>query len=448
MSEQPPSECLADESAERFFRAGDVEADDLLDLPFAAGLDGPGSPVSEPVFYWERPSEEEGWLAVGAVAAIQAEGADRMRVIRRRVRELLANAMPEAGHVVAPRVVGGFGFAPEAPGTRRWREFPAAWFVLPRKLWLRRGRRITLIECTSPGPDVPSGASLSWTGTGEGAGDEDGGEWDRRVRRVLRDIDSGRLEKVVLSRTRTLDTPPRSLLDVLRRLREARSECVTFAFKPGETTFFGSTPELMVERQAGRFVCPALAGTSARGADEASDRARAQALFSSEKNRREHEAVVAGIRAALKPFGVRLEVESEPHVIRLPEALHLRTPISGRGAEDLDVLALASALHPTPAVCGTPRAAAAAWLRQHESDRGWYTGGIGWMDAAGDGEVVVALRSALAADDRLHLFAGAGIVAGSDPSDEFRETTQKMEAVRASLDGTKGTLPRVQAVGA
>lgn len=445
MSGRPPSGSSADASAERLFRACDVAADDLLDLASAAGLDAPGSPVAEPILYWERPSEAEGWLAVGAVAAITAAGPDRMRIVRRRVRELLANAMPEAGHVVAPRVVGGFGFAPEPPGSRRWREFPAAWFILPRKLWIRRGRRVTLIECTSPGPDVRCG-SLPLPAR-EGCNDEDRIDWSRRVRRVLDEIDSGRLEKVVLSRTRTRDPLPVSLLEVLRRLRAARTECVTFAFKPGETTFFGSTPELMVERQAGRFVCPALAGTSARGTDEASDRARARALLASEKNRREHQAVVAGIRAALKPFAVRIEAEPEPHVIRLPEALHLRTPISGRGAEDLDVLALASALHPTPAVCGTPRAAAAAWLREHEPDRGWYTGGIGWMDAAGDGEMVVALRSALVADNRLHLFAGAGIVAGSDPDDEFRETAQKMEAVRVSLDGANATLPRPQAVG-
>ena len=252
-------------------------------------------------------------------------------------------------------------------------------------------------------------------------------------------------DKIVLSRRRSFAPVRPPLLDVLRRLRSARPECVTFACKPAATIWFGSTPEIMVERQEGAFFTPALAGTIRRSGDECVDRERTRELLSCPKNRREHAAVVAGIRGALAPLGVQFDPAQEPHVITLPEALHLRTPISGRGVEEHDVLALAAALHPTPAVCGTPRAEAARLLHREEPDRGWYTGGIGWMDAAGDGEVVVALRSALLADAALSVFAGAGIVAGSDPHAELAETELKMSAMLEPLRAATAGFPQFDA---
>jgi isochorismate synthase len=423
------------------FRSRAVPVPDLLDLPEAEILGDASSPAPEPVFYWEHPSADEAWLAVGSVCEFVAAGPDRLREVRRAARAVLARSLPAPGETAAPRVVGGFAFAPDAVAGRRWREFPPAWFFLPRRLWLRHGRRCTLIEClgeASPRAVLPSHA-------GQDTSDESAESWEARVSAALDRIAARRLDKIVLSRARTFAPVRPPLLDVLRRLRSARPECVTFACKPAATTWFGSTPELMVERQEGAFFTPALAGTIRRSGDERVDRERTRELLACAKNRREHAAVVAGIRSALAPLGVQLDPAQEPHVITLPEALHLRTPISGRGAEHHDVLALAAALHPTPAVCGTPRAEAARLLHDEEPGRGWYTGGIGWMDAAGDGEVVVALRSALLADDMLSVFAGAGIVAGSDPHAEFAETELKMSAMLAPLRAATPGFPQLDA---
>lgn len=438
MTTPPPFETPGAPAEDLLFRSRAVPVHDLLDLPAAEMLADASGPAPEPVFYWEHPSADEAWLAVGSVCEFVAAGADRLRDVRRAARAVLARSLPAPGETAAPRVVGGFAFAPDAAAGRRWREFPPAWFFLPRRLWLRQGRRCTLVECL----DEATPRTVFPSHTGRESADEATESWEARVGAALDHIATGHIDKIVLSRRRSFAPVRPPLLDVLRRLRSTRPECVTFACKPAATTWFGSTPELMVERQEGSFFTPALAGTIRRSGDERVDRERTRELLACPKNRREHAAVVAGIRGALAPLGVQLDPAQEPHVITLPEALHLRTPISGRGAEEHDVLTLAAALHPTPAVCGTPRAEAARLLHDEEPDRGWYTGGLGWMDAAGDGEVVVALRSALLADAALSVFAGAGIVAGSDPHAELAETELKMSAMLAPLRAATPGFPQ------
>lgn len=429
----PTDASAAAESApERLFRTRAVAVTDLLDLDEVRILDDPQACAAEPAFYWEHPGADEAWFALGAVASFVASGPERLATVRAAARAALARALPAPGETAAPRVVGGFAFAPGSGPDLRWREFPPAWFFLPRRLWLRSGRRCTVIECI----DAPVSTTVAAAAAAAPAApeaDETEARWFARVRAALHRIDGGELDKIVLSRSRRIPAARPPLLDVLRRLRQLRPECVTFACKPGATTWFGSTPELLVERQEDAFFSPALAGTVRRSGDPRVDGERGRALRLCPKNRREHAAVVDGIRAALRPLGVRLDPPQEPHLFALPEALHLRTPITGHGAAEHDVLALAAALHPTPAVCGTPREAAAALLHAEEPGRGWYTGGVGWMDAAGDGEVVVALRSGLLADDALTLFAGAGVVAGSEPRAEFEETETKMGALLGPL---------------
>ena len=419
-------------AASHLFRSERVAVADLLDLEAARSIDAENA--TEPVFYWEHPSEDEAWLAHGAVAHFIGRGHHAVERARRKAVAALQRALPAPGETAAPRVVGGFAFAPEIEPEAGWSGYPPAWFFLPRRLWIRQGSRCELIECedsagVAPAPRAAPGRLV----------DEADSAWCERVEAALADIGRGTFDKVVLSRSRSFPGLRPTLRSVLATLRSTRPQCYTFALRTHGSVFFGSTPELLVERQIGRFVCPALAGTSRRSGDPQRDAELAEALLACPKNRREHAAVVAGIRAALAPLPLRLDADQDPHVIELPEAIHLRTPIAGRGAEALDVLQLASVLHPTPAVCGAPRDAAATLLRRTEAQRGWYTGGIGWMDAAGDGEIAVGLRSALIADGSLSVFAGAGIVAGSEPRAELEETRIKMEAMLAPLRATAET---------
>ncbi len=401
---------------------------DLLELDDVRQLDTHA--ITPPVLYWEHPDRREALLAVGSAQDFVASGAQRFETVGSAIREVLARLREPADMPVLPRVVGGFAFAPQNAGSGIWEEFPSTWFFLPRRLWLRRQGRCFRVDIDTGSGLLPHvGARPYAPHVFEGAS-----AWRRRVDLVLDMIARGEIEKLVLSRQRRLHNRPASFIAVLRALRDTRPSCVTFACKPATSVFLGSTPEVMVRRTGTHFSAPALAGTTRRGRTAASDRERGLGLLASAKIQREHAAVVDGIRAALQPLALVLDPAGKADVLTLPEALHLLTPVSGQIHGDLNVLQLAAALHPTAAVCGTPRAAAARYLQHAEAGRGWFTGGIGWMDADGDGEIDVALRSALATQEDLLLFAGAGIVRGSDAASELDETEAKMDAVLGAFE--------------
>jgi isochorismate synthase len=256
------------------------------------------------------------------------------------------------------------------------------------------------------------------------------------VRRAVRRLRDRELEKVVLARTLRLTSDvafdPAALL---RRLAARDPNGYTFAVDIADgRTLVGASPELLVSRRGRTLVANPLAGSVPRAADPAEDRRRAAALLASAKDRREHAVVVDAVAGALRPLCTRLDVPAGPELTSTASMWHLSTVVTGEVADPaISALTLASALHPTPAVCGTPRAAARAAIADYETfDRGFYTGMVGWGDAAGDGEWVVTIRCAVAEGTTLDLYAGAGVVAESDPEAELAETTAKF---RTMLDG-------------
>jgi menaquinone-specific isochorismate synthase len=216
---------------------------------------------------------------------------------------------------------------------------------------------------------------------------------------------------------------------------EAYGDCKRFAIQRGQAVFVGASPERLVLRHGRAVETDALAGTARRGADEA---AIQRALMDSPKERREHRLVVEAIARVLGQRCSTIDVPDEPRIRTLRNVHHLWTPIRGALREPLHVLSLVEALHPTPAVCGTPRDTAFAWIAAHEPvGRGWYTGAVGWFDAAGDGEFAVAIRAGVLGAREAWLYAGAGIVEGSDPRSEFAETRAKQAPMLSAL----GLLP-------
>ena len=394
-----------------------VDATDLLDGDDAAILDGDTDDVA---FFWHDATTDRSMLAAGAVRHFVGNGPGDLARVASGIRSALADA--EGSRPGGLAALGGFAFADQPPG--RSAPLPGCWFFVPRRLWRRENGTTRLVEIDAPSAEPPMFGRVEVQ--------EPGGDWDSTVASALERIRAGSLAKVVLSRGRRLPRPAASLRQLLRHLRATRPRCVTFALRWGTTAFFGSTPEWIAHVDASVLRAPALAGTHPRGLTPEEDENRAAELLACLKNRREHRAVVDGIVASLARLGVQPEVD-DTRVLRLPEAMHLRTEISARVPAGLDVLRVASELHPTPAVCGTPRAAAAEFLRRHEGDRGWYTGGVGWMDARGRGDVVVGLRSALRDAEGLTVRAGAGIVSGSDARSEFAETELKMQALLATL---------------
>lgn len=245
------------------------------------------------------------------------------------------------------------------------------------------------------------------------------------------------LQKVVLSRSVTVTlSGPLSLSLVLRRMRVHEPNCTIFSMPVPDGTFFGASPESLVARQGPRVSCHPLAGTIARGTTARRDADAQRWLAGSAKDHREHRFVVEDIAAVLTPLCTTLTVPAEPSLVAFRSVAHLGTRIEGRLAAPTSVLELVHKLHPTPAVGGTPREAALATIADGEPvRRDYWAGPVGWVDAAGNGEWVIGIRSARLHEDTqsVTLQAGAGVVADSVPQDEGTETNIKLATVLESL---------------
>jgi isochorismate synthase len=265
-------------------------------------------------------------------------------------------------------------------------------------------------------------------------------EWHDLIDSIRGGIRSGEYSKVVAARRSTLRlSPAPEPARVLSRLDQLAARCTRFSLRIGARTFVGATPERLVRRAGRRVSTEAIAGSISAAVVGAAER-----LTESHKDLAEHRYVVDAIASVLEPLASTLSVGATPEVRKLRHILHLRTPIEAELASDVHILELVSRLHPTPAVGGVPTEPALDWITSRESaERGWYASPFGWVDERGDGEMVVALRSALIHGDRVHLYAGAGIVDESDPALEYEETEVKMAGMRLALglDGASTSSP-------
>ena len=258
-------------------------------------------------------------------------------------------------------------------------------------------------------------------------------QWAHAVAVAVGRISAGALRKVVLARdVFATAAGPIDARVLLRRLAARYPDCFTFSC----ANLVGATPELLVRRQGSEVTALILGGTSPRGAQPAEDAALGAALLASAKNTEEHAYAVASVRDALAPLCAELDIPSRPSLLKLANVHHLGTSVRGTLARDRSVLSLAGALHPPAAVCGTPAETALELIRELEHmERGRYAGPVGWVDAHGNGEFGIALRCAELDGRRARLFAGCGIVAGSDPVAEVAETEVKFLPMRQSLQG-------------
>ena len=405
-----------------------------------------------PLFYWESPDGEVvmGW---GAVAWFRSHGASRFTGARAWITRLAAEATL-TGAPRGPRpesylvALGGFAFDPEGA----WGAgFEPAAFVVPRVLIHHRPDvgpiRILWKRADDPADGGVGGAPDSaprhgWTpevpcGALDGSFESEAA-WADAARGAVEAVESGAMEKVVLARRVLADLPVGfDPLDLLERLRDRHPGCYRTYFDFGlGGAYIGASPERLVTLRGVRVWSDAIAGTAVRPADPAAEREAIEALRASAKERNEHELVVRHIREALEPLANELNVEAEPDAQRLRGLLHLRTRITGKMPKGSHILPLAERLHPTPAVAGTPRDAALAWIAAREpGDRGWYAGPVGWMTAGGDGDFAVGLRGAFITGRRALVAAGAGIVPGSVPALEWKETEGKLSAMLDAVEG-------------
>jgi menaquinone-specific isochorismate synthase len=340
-------------------------------------------------------------------------------------------AVPGSG----PVAFGSFTFDPASDGSV---------LVVPRALLGRRAGRAwftTIGDGRDPlsrdplarGPVMPVGPQTAPTEIRWQDGSLTALRWEQAVADAVARIRAGDLSKVVLARDqRATAAQPIDVRVLLRRLASRYPDCYTFAC----AGLVGATPELLVRRDGQRISSLVLAGTAPRGSSPAEDAALGAAMLASAKDVEEHEYAVASVRDALAPLCSRLDVQPRPSLLALANVQHLATKVTGTLAGDRSALSVAAALHPTAAVCGTPTDAAMDLIRELEGmDRGRYAGPVGWVDAHGNGDWGIALRCAEIDGPRARLFAGCGIVAGSDPAAELAEAQPKFRPMQHALEG-------------
>ena len=262
-------------------------------------------------------------------------------------------------------------------------------------------------------------------------------EWKNRVAKAVSKIKNGDLEKVVLARDLIAkNSEPISKRDLISFLSSNYPSTWVFMV----ANLIGATPELLVRLNKSLVTSRILAGTIRKSGDEAKDLGLAASLAKSSKDLEEHEYAVRSVADALAPYCSSTNVPESPFVLHLANVMHLATDVTGvinEATTPIDIFALISSLHPSAAVCGTPTEAASAVINElEEMNRGRYAGPVGWIDARGDGEIGIALRTGELSDDQqsMRIFSGCGIVAGSNPEDELAESQAKLSPMRTALE--------------
>jgi salicylate biosynthesis isochorismate synthase/menaquinone-specific isochorismate synthase len=419
---------------------------DLLDLVSAARDNG------HEVLLIERPMPDavsiaalgkafdlvatEGGVALedagGTVIDYEA-GADRLQAASGLWRRL-------CNSLGSPIAVGGFAYRPDRDPRGPWSGFPALLLRVPALAVTRvRGRTYAtaaaadaeaLLELNATGVRAPAARKLTVSSVRNPVA------WAAAVGSASARLRAGDAAKVVLAReVLARGDGVVSAAMVARSLRAAYPSCFTYLITGADgTAFAGASPELLIRRSGRRAFSQPMAGSVARGATEAEDERLARELQASSKDAVEHRIVSDFVVDALRPFAQSVSARP-PEVVRFTNIQHLATSVTAELVEPAaDVLQLAAALHPTPAVGGWPRQAADALIDELEAmERGWYAGAVGWVDSLGDGEFAVALRCGLLWEDGARLYAGVGVMPDSDPARELEETELKFKALLMAL---------------
>ncbi|OVE86303.1 isochorismate synthase [Natronolimnobius baerhuensis] len=452
---------------------------ELADVSFGAITDAEfdGDEASELRLQWATPDGLE-IVGRGVAARLTATGPTRFDDIHQQASNLFADLEHDGPAIARPRAFGGFAFhdshdtvaeydetatsdtadtADTDARNSHWQGFDAASFVVPRvfvtrsdtddltgnaKIWLtavgtdasetsdrleRWDERLADLPAMQPSGTSPGVAATERTTTRE--------QWAGQVDAALERIATDRLRKVVLAQALSVDLEDEiDVASTLERLRRRYPNCYRFLISGHDgSTFFGAPPERLVSKRGDRVETEALAGSAPRGEAPEEDEAYADEMLASDKLDREHDLVVEAIRDQLEGLASELYI-GDRGIRKLATIQHLQTPIEATLAADRHVLELVEGLHPTPAVGGMPPEAAWETIRDTEPfDRGWYASPIGWFDANGDGEFAVGLRSGVATADRVTLFAGNGIVADSDPDEEWEEVQLKFRPILDEL---------------
>ncbi|MEO0376146.1 MAG: isochorismate synthase [Cyanobacteria bacterium P01_A01_bin.17] len=413
-------------------------------------------------FYWEQRSQQIAIAATEPVLQLQIDGPQRFTQAQRFICTSLVDTvtagaldLPCAG----PHFFCSFTFFDETQ--RETQLFPAATVFLPR--WqvarvreqavlvanLLVDAQTNLVQLTDEvwrqwqqlrSPQTNGRGVLSAKLSSPMAADypvlTETERFTTAVKNILQDIKAQGLQKLVLAHTLDVTVPePPPLGHTLATLRDRYPDCYVFSVSNGKgQAFMGASPERLIELCDRNLVTDALAGSAPRGQNLAEDTHLGAQLLGNPKDNHEHQVVLDFIQNCLWELGIQSQVSSPPHLLQLPNIQHLRTLVTAKVPQNLHLLEILEALHPTPAVAGAPQRIAQQQIRKHETfERHLYAAPIGWVDHQGNGEFTVGIRSALIDGCLTRLYAGAGIVAGSDPQRELAEIQLKLHTLLDAL---------------
>ena len=469
-----PTESLLSNLREGVERALDRDGRTLVSVTVEVEIEDPCAAVfasrlaSDRWFCWEQPDRGFALAGLGVAHEVVSRGRERFADVARECLRTGGDAvLDEPSGLPAgagPVWLGGFAFAAGGGGSSTWSSLPPASMVLPELSLCRIAGAtfltVNAIVGTGPLPSPDSGRQGGLVAESTpvaaiearlaGLRDEPlplldphptapakirsarpPREFEAAVEAATTRIEAGEMTKVVLAREVIVEAAAaHDTAALFGAMREQFPSCFCFCCGTPEAAYVGASPELLVRRAGASVSTVALAGSTRRSSDPAVDDHLGEQLLRSDKNRREQRIVAERIVRALRPHAVWVEAAAEPEIVKVANIQHLATPVIAQLAEPHSAVELAGMLHPTPAVGGEPWPQAATAIAELEGmDRGWYAGPVGWMDATEDGEFCVALRSALLRDREAHLFAGVGVVAGSDPAAELAETEVKLQAL-------------------
>lgn len=408
-------------------------------------------------FYWQNAKQTLTLVGIGHAHVLKSDANEgRFNEISEKWRALCTGLIKEDKDI-SPVLFGGFSFDPANKLDSEWREFPPAYFVVPSfQLVIKDGKTKVSINLITSSKDAhgefeklreeldhlihvaqvdefepfvkPTVLSIE---------ERNKEQYMNAVTDVTDKIKNGDADKVVIARSVKMNfSEAVSNVSALHHISSEQQESYHFGLQKSNHLFFGASPERLIEVSNGQAYSACVAGSIERGKSALEDRQLGDELLGDQKNLVEHEYVVNMISHVFNQYCKDIIMPKTPKLMKIRDIQHLFTPIEGEMKDEIDIFTLIKALHPTPALGGAPTDISMKMIRDIEDmDRGYYAAPVGWTDTEGNGEFVVAIRSALLNEKSAYLYAGGGLVADSDAKTEYEETWVKFRPILRALGG-------------
>ncbi|MEG0471563.1 MAG: isochorismate synthase [Solibacillus sp.] len=441
-------------NSKRSFYMETIEVSHLSALAFFAAGE---SLYGKRRFYWQNREKTFTLVGLGHAYVIENnDGENRFDHVEREWKKL-TNQIVQEEQELQPILFGGFTFDPKNEVSGEWSNFPQSYFtVATHQLVIRNDKAYVTIHLISDNENSAvifdnlrlerdafiQSAQVSEVKTYVKplmiSYEEPHKEaYLQSIDQVTDLIKANEAQKVVIARSLALQFEQAiSSSQILLHVENEQPESYLFGLEHQDMLFYGASPERLVKVENGQAFSSCVAGSIKRGQTAEDDEALGQNLLKDTKNRGEHHYVVEMITETFEKNCSDVKVPNRPKLLKIRDIQHLYTPVEGKLREDATILQFVKHLHPTPALGGVPRMQALGMIRKYEPmNRGLYAAPIGWLDASGNGEFAVAIRSATLVKDKAYLYAGGGIVADSDAASEYDETLVKFRPMLRALGG-------------